>query len=68
MKNILLVAGGFVVGGAAGAGATYFIMKRKAEDYINEELEKIEKTKEQKLKILIQILKRKKRFKMKKNR
>ena len=43
MKNILLVAGGFVVGGAAGAGATYFIMKRKAEDYINEELEKIEK-------------------------
>lgn len=43
MKNALFFFGGLVVGGAAGAGATYFIMKRKTEDYINEELEKIER-------------------------
>lgn len=40
MNKTLLFIGGFITGASAGVAGTYFFMKRKTEDYINEELEK----------------------------
>lgn len=43
MNKILYFLGGLVVGGAAGTGATYLVLKKREDKIINEELEKLSK-------------------------
>jgi len=43
MNKVLFFLGGLVVGGAAGTGATYLVLKKREDKIINEELEKISK-------------------------
>lgn len=43
MNKILYFLGGLVVGGTAGAGTTFLVLKKREDKIINEELEKISK-------------------------